>query len=123
MQKADEKVVLPPDYILLGTKIAKKFPYMKADEWKSGCLVYSSVVLRDVLLLSEFNNWIEFVNACRYFTKPSVSKEDIEKGHKCLEEFCKGCETLYDLDLLSPNMHLHLHLHQTMIEFGPIYGY
>ncbi|OAD67614.1 hypothetical protein PHYBLDRAFT_173946 [Phycomyces blakesleeanus NRRL 1555(-)] len=123
MQKAVEKVVLPPNYTSLGTKIAKGFPYMKADEWKSWCLVYSPVVLRDLLLLPEFKNWIEFVNACRYFTKPSVSEEDIEKGHKCLEEFCKGCETLYDLDLLSPNMHLHLHLCQTMIDFGPVYGY
>ncbi|OAD65341.1 hypothetical protein PHYBLDRAFT_176253 [Phycomyces blakesleeanus NRRL 1555(-)] len=123
MQKAVEKVVLPPDYTSLGTKIAKGFPYMKADEWKSWCLVYSPVVLRDVLPLPEFKNWIEFVNACRYFTKPSVSEEDIEKGHKCLEEFCKGCETLYDLDLLSPSMHLHLYLRQTMIDFGPVYGY
>ncbi|OAD65310.1 hypothetical protein PHYBLDRAFT_176230 [Phycomyces blakesleeanus NRRL 1555(-)] len=120
---AVEKVVLPPDYMSLGTKIAKGFPYMKADEWKSWCLVYSLVVLRDVLPLPEFKNWIEFINACRYFTKPSVSEEDIEKGHKCLEEFCKGCETLYDLDLLSPSMHLHLHLRQTMIDFGPVYGY
>ncbi|OAD68588.1 hypothetical protein PHYBLDRAFT_173011 [Phycomyces blakesleeanus NRRL 1555(-)] len=123
MQKAVEKVVLPPDYMSLGTKIAKGFPYMKADEWKSWCLVYSPVVLRDVLPLSEFKNWIEFVNVCRYFTKPSFSEEDIEKEHKCLEEFCKGCETLYNLDLLSPNMHLHLHLRQTMIDFGPVYGY
>ncbi|OAD66956.1 hypothetical protein PHYBLDRAFT_174666 [Phycomyces blakesleeanus NRRL 1555(-)] len=123
MQKVVEKVVLPPDYTSLGTKIAKGFSYMKADEWKSWCLVYSPVVLRDVLPLPEFKNWIEFVNSCRYFTKPSVSEEDIEKGHKCLEEFCKGCETFYYLDLLSPNMHLHLHLRQTMIDFGPVYGY
>ncbi|OAD66210.1 hypothetical protein PHYBLDRAFT_70953 [Phycomyces blakesleeanus NRRL 1555(-)] len=39
MQKTVEKVVLPPDYTSLGTKIAKGFPYMKADEWKSWCLV------------------------------------------------------------------------------------
>ncbi|OAD71948.1 hypothetical protein PHYBLDRAFT_146933 [Phycomyces blakesleeanus NRRL 1555(-)] len=109
MQKAVEKVVLPPNYTSFETKIAKEFPYMKADE--------------DVLPLLEFKNWIEFVNACRHFTKPSVSEEDIEKGHKCLEEFCKGHEALYNLDLLSPNMHLHLHLHQTMIDFGPVYGY
>ncbi|OAD68741.1 hypothetical protein PHYBLDRAFT_117149 [Phycomyces blakesleeanus NRRL 1555(-)] len=46
MQKAVEKVVLPPNYMSLGTKIAKGFPYMKADEWKSWCIVYSPVVLR-----------------------------------------------------------------------------
>ncbi|OAD71945.1 hypothetical protein PHYBLDRAFT_146928 [Phycomyces blakesleeanus NRRL 1555(-)] len=32
MQKAVEKIVLPPDYTSLGTKIAKGFPYMKANE-------------------------------------------------------------------------------------------
>ncbi|OAD66193.1 hypothetical protein PHYBLDRAFT_70971 [Phycomyces blakesleeanus NRRL 1555(-)] len=48
----------------------------------------SPVVLRDVLPLPEFKNWIEFINSCRYFTKPSVSKEDVEKGHKCTAKKC-----------------------------------
>ncbi|OAD70080.1 hypothetical protein PHYBLDRAFT_115470, partial [Phycomyces blakesleeanus NRRL 1555(-)] len=94
MQKAVKKVVLLPDYMSLGTKIAKGFPYMKADEWISWCHVYSPIVLRDMLLLPEFKNWIESVNVCRYFTKPSVSEEDIKNGHICLEKFCNECETV-----------------------------
>ncbi|OAD68570.1 hypothetical protein PHYBLDRAFT_172991 [Phycomyces blakesleeanus NRRL 1555(-)] len=99
MQKAVEKIVLPPDYISLGTKIAKGFPYMKADKWKSWCL------------------------ACRILVMPSICESDIATAHKYLEDFCKKCETLYSLDLLSPNIHLHLHLQDTTRDFGPVYGY
>ncbi|OAD67142.1 hypothetical protein PHYBLDRAFT_67275 [Phycomyces blakesleeanus NRRL 1555(-)] len=123
MQKAVEKIVLLPDYTLLETKIAKGFPYMKASEWKSWCLVYSPVVLKDVLPLNKFRNWILFVKACRILVMPNVCKSDISSAHKYLENFCKECETLYSLDLISPNMHLHLHLQATIRNFGPVYSY
>ncbi|KAG2192665.1 hypothetical protein INT47_009235 [Mucor saturninus] len=64
-----------------------------------------------------------FVNACRCLTKPSISEDDIEEAHHNLEQFGKGCEQLYEPDLLSPNMHLHLHLCETILDFGPVYSY
>ncbi|KAG2191745.1 hypothetical protein INT47_003105 [Mucor saturninus] len=123
MQNMVKNMVLPPDYTPLKTKIAKGFPFMKADEWKSWCLVYSPVVLKDLLPPKMFENWIFFVNACRLLIKPNITEDEIDNAHEYLQKFCQGCENLYDLDLLSPNMHLHLHLHQTVQDFGPVYGY
>ncbi|OAD66750.1 hypothetical protein PHYBLDRAFT_152021 [Phycomyces blakesleeanus NRRL 1555(-)] len=54
---------------------------------------------------------------------PSISTEDLDKAHCSLEAFCVECEILYDLDPLSPNMHLHLYLKETIVSFGPVYGY
>ncbi|OAD73941.1 hypothetical protein PHYBLDRAFT_168363 [Phycomyces blakesleeanus NRRL 1555(-)] len=54
---------------------------------------------------------------------PNICKSDIASAHKYLENFCKECETLYSLDLISPNMHLHLHLQATIHNFGTVYGY
>ncbi|KAI9006582.1 hypothetical protein CLU79DRAFT_780103, partial [Phycomyces nitens] len=123
MQKMVEKMVLSPDYMALKTKIGKGFPFMKADEWKSWCLVYSPVVLKGVLPERHFRNWILFVNACRFLVKPRITQEEIGMAHQYLQDFCQGCESLYDADLLSPNMHLHLHLSKTIKDFGPVYGY
>ncbi|OAD65662.1 hypothetical protein PHYBLDRAFT_175843 [Phycomyces blakesleeanus NRRL 1555(-)] len=123
MQKIVENMTLPPDYTMLRSKISKGFPFMKADEWKSWCLVYSPVVLQGVLPKQKFENWMFFVNACRFLTKPNVSEDDVQSAHIALEKFGKGCERLYSKDLLSPNMHLHLHLRDTIKDFGPVYGY
>ncbi|OAD67811.1 hypothetical protein PHYBLDRAFT_150900 [Phycomyces blakesleeanus NRRL 1555(-)] len=49
--------------------------------------------------------------------------EDLDEAHCSLEAFCVECEILYDPDLLSPNMHLHLRLKETIVSFGPVYGY
>ncbi|OAD68539.1 hypothetical protein PHYBLDRAFT_63552 [Phycomyces blakesleeanus NRRL 1555(-)] len=123
MQKIVENMTLLPDYTMLRSKISKGFPFMKADEWKSWCLVYSPVVLQGVLPKQKFENWMFFVNACRFLTKPNVSEDDVQSAHIALEKFGKGCERLYSKDLLSPNMHLHLHLRDTIKDFGPVYGY
>ncbi|OAD78060.1 hypothetical protein PHYBLDRAFT_141922 [Phycomyces blakesleeanus NRRL 1555(-)] len=123
MQKIVENMTLLPDYTMLRSKISKGFPFINADEWKSWCLVYSPVVLQGVLPKQKFENWMFFVNACRFLTKPNVSKDDIQSAHIALEKFGKDCERLYSKDLLSPNMHLHLHLRNTIKDLGPVYGY
>ncbi|KAG2192669.1 hypothetical protein INT47_009239 [Mucor saturninus] len=123
MQVEANTITLPSEYASLTTKIAKGFPFMKADEWKSWCLIYSPVVLKGRLEDDLFANWIEFVDACRLLTKPTITEEEIELAHGSLERFCGGCEELYEHDVLSPNMHLHLHLKETINDFGPIYGY
>ncbi|OAD79345.1 hypothetical protein PHYBLDRAFT_58395 [Phycomyces blakesleeanus NRRL 1555(-)] len=83
----------------------------------------ADVVLQGVLPKQKFENWMFFVNACHFLTKPNVSEDDVQSAHIALEKFGKGCERLYSKDLLSPNMHLHLHLRDTIKDFGPVYGY
>ncbi|OAD74869.1 hypothetical protein PHYBLDRAFT_167209 [Phycomyces blakesleeanus NRRL 1555(-)] len=56
-------------------------------------------------------------------TKPAITEEEIDKAHVSLEKFCHGCETMYKLDLLSPNMHHHLHLKESIQDFGSIYSF
>ncbi|KAG2191502.1 hypothetical protein INT47_010971 [Mucor saturninus] len=123
MQQEADNMVLPPDMSTLKKKIGKDFPFMKADEWKSWCLVYSPVLLKDRLPRDNLDNWMCFVNACRYLSKPSISEDELAEAHFCLELFGQGCQNLYGADFISPNMHLHLHLHETIVNFGPVYGY
>ncbi|OAD72122.1 hypothetical protein PHYBLDRAFT_170017 [Phycomyces blakesleeanus NRRL 1555(-)] len=123
MQLDADKLVLPEDYTPLGTKIERGFPFMKADEWKSWCLVYSPVLLRGRLPEAHPGNWTTFVNAYQYLSMPSISMAHLDEAHQSLEAFCRECEKLYKAPFLSPNMHLHLHLRETVLNFGPVYGY
>lgn len=66
---------------------------------------------------------MNFVDACRLLTTPSIRKSAIAEAHELLMKFCKGCETLYGATLLFPNMHLHGHLAECIRDFGPIYSF
>ncbi|OAD65888.1 hypothetical protein PHYBLDRAFT_175632 [Phycomyces blakesleeanus NRRL 1555(-)] len=123
MQLDADKIVLPEDYTPLGTKIGHGFPFMNADKWKSWYLVYSPVLLRGRLPEAHLSNWTTFVNACQYLSMPSISTAHLDEAHQSLEAFCRECEKLYKVPFLLPNMHLHLHLRETILNFGPVYGY
>ncbi|OAD70534.1 hypothetical protein PHYBLDRAFT_171283 [Phycomyces blakesleeanus NRRL 1555(-)] len=123
MEKIAETMVLPRDYTKLTSKIGKGFPYMKADDWKSWVLVYSPVLLHGVLPFEMYNNWMNFVRACRYLIKPSITFDEVNSAHDYLEMFCKKATELYTPTILTCNMHLHLHLCETIRDFGPVYGY
>ncbi|OAD69734.1 C2H2-type zinc finger transcription factor [Phycomyces blakesleeanus NRRL 1555(-)] len=85
--------------------------------------VYSPILLKAVLPIEMFINWISFVDACRQLVKPSITFSDIDDGHKFLQEFCTECQRIYTPTILTCNMHLHLHLRETIRDFGPVYGY
>ncbi|OAD75965.1 hypothetical protein PHYBLDRAFT_142948 [Phycomyces blakesleeanus NRRL 1555(-)] len=106
MQKEADSMTLPMGYTIFQTKIGKGFSFMKT-RLPSNLLV----------------NWIHFVDACRVLTKPAITEEEIAKAHVSLRKFCCGCETMYKLDLLLPNMHLYLHLKESIQDFGPIYSF
>ncbi|OAD75513.1 hypothetical protein PHYBLDRAFT_64429 [Phycomyces blakesleeanus NRRL 1555(-)] len=123
MQTVAAMMILPSNYTKLKTKIGKGFSHMKAEEWKSWVLVYSSVLLKPVLPSNMFNGWMHYVKACCILVKPSISFIKIDQAHRYLQEFCQSCEDTYEPKVLTCNMYLHLHLHDTIHDFGPVYGY
>ncbi|OAD81252.1 hypothetical protein PHYBLDRAFT_72764 [Phycomyces blakesleeanus NRRL 1555(-)] len=110
MQKIADKMIVPRRYTALKSKIDKKIAFMKVDEWKLWVLVYSPVMLKSVLSSLHFNNWIDFVYACRHLVKPSITFDDINTNHRHLENFCEKCNEIYTIMILTCNMHLRLHL-------------
>ncbi|OAD70564.1 hypothetical protein PHYBLDRAFT_148475 [Phycomyces blakesleeanus NRRL 1555(-)] len=78
MQDLENGVVVPPDYARINKKIADKFSFIKADEWKLWCLIYSPFVLKHILPVKHLSNWMFFVNACRLLTEPSVTPDHIQ---------------------------------------------
>ena len=123
MQRLADTVLAPPSHSSMKRKIVGRFADMKASDWKSWCLIYSPFVLYKILPNDEFMNWMHFVTACRLIARPSLLRSEIIKAHEELLEFCRGCEILYGGDFITPNMHMHGHLMETLLDFGPMYGY
>ncbi|OAD79051.1 hypothetical protein PHYBLDRAFT_62186 [Phycomyces blakesleeanus NRRL 1555(-)] len=123
MQELANGIVVPCGYARITKKIADGFSFMKADEWKSWCVIYSPFVLKHVLPAKNLENWILFVDACRLLTKPSINDKEIDEAHSKLQLFCTRFQTLYGKSAVTPNMHLHLHLGECVHDFGPIYAF
>ncbi|OAD79378.1 hypothetical protein PHYBLDRAFT_162452 [Phycomyces blakesleeanus NRRL 1555(-)] len=123
MQELANGIVVPCGYARITKKIADGFSFMKADEWKSWCIIYSPFVLKHVLSAKNLKSWILFVDACRLLTKPSINDKEIDEAHSKLQLFCTRFQTLYGKSAMTPNMHLHLHLGKCVNDFGPIYAF
>ena len=57
-----------------------------AFEWKSWVLVYSSYCLEGILEKEHMEVWMEYVEACRYLSKPTLSTFEINEGHKLFKK-------------------------------------
>ncbi|OAD65504.1 hypothetical protein PHYBLDRAFT_72291 [Phycomyces blakesleeanus NRRL 1555(-)] len=110
MQELANGIVIPCGYARITKKIADGFSFMKADEWKSWCVIYSPFVLKHVLPAKNLENWILFVDTYRLLTKPLINNKEIDEAHSKLQLFCTRFQTLYGKSAVTPNMHLHLHL-------------
>ncbi|OAD66367.1 hypothetical protein PHYBLDRAFT_152439 [Phycomyces blakesleeanus NRRL 1555(-)] len=123
MQQDADSMIIPLGITPLHNKIGKGFLFMKADEWKSWCLVYSPVLLADHLLSEDLSDWMEFVHTCKYLARPNITVKDLSHVHDFLESFGQKCQVRFGKDFISPNMYLHLHLKETVLNFDPVYGY
>ena len=104
-------------------KLESNFASFTADQWKNWTCVYSLYCLRDLLPASHYSCWVLFVEVCCSLLQPSITREDLERADEKLCEFCKAFETLYGKKNCTPNMHMHLHLKDSILNYGPVYGF
>ena len=86
-------------------------------------IVYSPVVLYELLPTELYSHWCTFSNACAYLCKPYISKLEVEKADDLLVSFCNRFEMLYGTEACTPNMHMHMHLKECILDAGPIYTF
>lgn len=110
-------------YCSIPRKFRLDAAYMTADEWHAWLLIFSSVVLADVLPTEHYNNWVKFVAACTLVCAPSLFLDDVEKAHQLFIEFVKEYEILYGEFSVKSNHHMVLHLRDVIKTFGPVSVY
>ncbi|KAG1140114.1 hypothetical protein G6F37_010010 [Rhizopus arrhizus] len=121
MQAKAEAVIITPGYEDILKNVAARFAFMKGDQWKTWCLIYSPYLLKGVIPRSDYTNWLRFVSACRLVVKPSITLSEAKQAHDLFIEFGKGCASLYGPETVTPNMHFHTHLLETIEDFSNIY--
>jgi len=96
---------------------------LTADEWKNWTLLFSLLMLHDILPPEHLACWKLFVSACQIYCSSFVSIDDIEKAQEYMNAFFQSAETLYGAKFLTLNTHLHLHLAECFLDYGPCYGF
>ncbi|KAG1444379.1 hypothetical protein G6F55_012343 [Rhizopus delemar] len=123
---ADESasIIIPSQYCKISKgKIESIFSNMKADEWRTWCVVLSPFLLKQRLVGEHFINWIRYVEAVRLVTGPLITTDEIQTAHSLFKEFGKTCVQLYGKTAITPNMHMHMHLKECFLDFGPSYAF
>ena len=93
-----------------------------ANQWKNRIILYSSVVLKDMLPSEDYRCWKCFMQSCVIINSYYLRVSDIRSAHLFLQQFCIKFETLYGQENSTFNMHLHMHLTKTLSDFRPAHA-
>ena len=115
--------ILPINVGRIPRKISSSFFNLTADEWKNWTLLFSLIVLHDILPSEHLACWKLFVSACQIYCNSVISLTDIEKARECMDAFFRSAEQLYGSQFLTLNIHLHLHLPECFQDYGPCYSF
>ena len=63
--------------------------------FKAAALIYSPVLLKDILPIEHYKCWLLFVRATAILSQQIVCKQDIETVDMLLENFCREVLSLY----------------------------
>lgn len=123
IQDRVDNCIIPSTMGRIPHKIASSFVSFTADQWKSWTSVFSLYALHEIISDDHLECWRFFVQACHVLTTPMISMEDVEEGHKLLQDFCTKFENIYGSHKVTPNMHLHMHLVDCIKDYGPVYSF
>ena len=116
------KFIVPRNVGRLPTHIKSNYLSFKASQWSSWTIIYSPILLKDILPHAHYKCWLLFVRATTILCRRMLTYADVDTADKLLENFCKSVETIYGRNHCTPNMHLHLHIKRTLLDFGPAHA-
>ena len=96
--------------------------FWKASEWRSFLLIYSPIVLKDVLPVKYFNHWMLLVISLHLLCQDVVSPENMSTAEVSLHKFVILVENLYGIEHVSYNVHQMIHLANAVKQWGPLWS-
>ena len=110
IQEKIDNMTPPPKVGRIPRKVQSGFAAFTADEWKNWVVLYSPLVLLNVLPERDFQCWCYFVDACQLVCQPILKQEQIIMAHDLIVRFYTMFERIYGEDKCTPNMHMVCHL-------------
>ena len=123
LQKKIDSINPPANIGRIPSKISAGFSGFTAEQWMHWTILYSPVVLRDLLPLEDYTLWCIFSKACSLLCRPYIHERDVEKADELLLGFCSGFERRYGQESCTPNLHMHCHLKECILDAGPLYAF
>ena len=105
------------------SKISAGFAGFTAEQWMLWTILYSPVVLQDLLPSEHYTLWCFFSRACALLCRTHIHEAEVDKADELLLSFCTGFEQLYGHEACTPNLHLHCHLKECILDAGPLYSF
>ena len=119
IEKRIKQFNIPIDVGRIPSNIKASYKSFTANQWKNWIVIYSLVVLKDLMPVEHLRCWQLFVRSCIILCCYCIRHSDIPVAYVLLEQFCCQFTTLYGDAKATFNMHLHLHLKETYLDFGP----
>jgi len=117
------KSIRPPDEIHRLPRSLDDRKFWKATEYRNFLLIYSPVILVDVLPKRYYTHWLLLCNGIRLLLQDTVTGAMITTSRNCLHKFIALIPDLYDGVHLSYNVHLLSHLPDAVHNWGPLWAH
>ena len=117
--KRCKKFDVPSSIGRLPINLSSNYGGFKASQWQTWIIVYSPVVLKDLIPADHLQCWLLFVRACTILSQRILKVSNVYTADLFLVQFCRKFEVLYGSENCTPNLHLHLHLKDCILDYGP----
>lgn len=103
--------------------IKNQLGYWKALEYKMFLMMYSVLVLKDLMEEQYYEHHCQLVSAIYLLSQDSISPDDIQRASELLHIYVMRFQELYGLRWLTLNVHQLLHLSDVVSDLGPLWVY
>ncbi|XP_017274798.1 uncharacterized protein LOC108237695 isoform X2 [Kryptolebias marmoratus] len=110
--------VRPPDEIGRSPRSLSERTRWEASEWRAFALLYSPVVLKNVLPALFYKHWMLLICAFHVLLSQFATQEELSCAQLCLVQFVAQVPSLYGLEHCSFNCHLLTHLPESARDRG-----
>ncbi|CAF0821714.1 unnamed protein product [Brachionus calyciflorus] len=114
------KLIKPPSYVSIAPRSIFLWKIWRSKEFLNYILLYSLIVLYEVMSIEHYNNLILLVLILEFFYSPKIKKSDLPKMKSIIMLFLNDLDELYDQKILKSGFHELIHYPDMVLNFGPI---
>ncbi|KAK3909968.1 Halomucin [Frankliniella fusca] len=100
----------------------KDMAFWKAREFENWVVIYSLIVVLQVLPAKFWTHWSYLVQAVYLLVGQTVTTENVNMAHKLIRYWVADVETLYGQKFMSFNVHIFSHFAENVSRWGPAWA-
>jgi hypothetical protein len=124
-QSRMDYIELPSDIGRIPSKIAigEGFSNFTADQWKTFIMIYSTIILWDMLDNNDRKILGHFIQTCNLLVTRIITEDDLKEAQERLKEMAHLIKSTYGPEFITSNIHLVLHIVDCCHDYNSIYSF